>query len=167
MCTTAGAVAAGRRRLRAMLLAPAWVMLALALFTWFRGRIFPGLLCLGVAGVLVFAWRMANQLEPLYFEVQGDRLEVRLRWQLFHIDLAGARARELTAEEKRHLERLASVGGLVATSGGYDSHRLGEFDLYASNLDKAVLLEAGESRFIVTPDNPSGFVEAVGRLSAR
>ena len=157
-------MAGGRRRLRLILLGPAWLMLGLTLVTWFHGRIFPGLLCLGVAGVLYFAWRMANQLEPLYFELQGDKLEVRLRWQLFHLDLTGASARRLTGDEIRHVERLASVGGLVATSGGYDSHRLGEFDLYASDLENAVLFETGDSRFVLTPDDPSGFVGAVGRL---
>ncbi len=163
-CTAAGAVAAGRRRLRLLLLGPAALMLGLALVTWVRGGFFAGLLCVGVAVLLVAAWRMANQLEPYYLELRGATLEVRLRWRLFHVDLTGASSRLLTREERTHLERLASAGGIVATSGGYDSHRLGEFDLYASNLDNALLLETAESRFVLTPDDPRGFVEAVGRI---
>ena len=157
-------MAAGRRRLRLILLGPAVLMGILALASWISGRFFQGLLCVAVAALLVVAWRTANQLEPHYFEIQGDRLEVRLRWRLFHVPLTGARARLLSADERGHVESLASVGGMVATSGGYDSHRLGEFELYASDLANAVLLEAGESRFVLTPDNPSGFVEAVGRI---
>ncbi len=164
-CTPAGAVAAGRRRLRLLLLGPAALMLVLALVTWAGGGFFAGLLCAGVAILLVAAWRMANQLEPLYLELRDGRLEVRLRWRLFHLDLADASGRLLSGEERAHLERLVSAGGIVATSGSYDSHRLGEFDLYASNLDNALLLEAGESRLVLTPDDPHGFVEAVGRIN--
>lgn len=157
-------MAAGRRRLRLILIGPALLMLGLAIFSWTRGSIFQGFLCVGVALVLMITWRMANQLEPLYFEIQGDQLEVRLRWRLFHIDLEGAKARLLAVEELEHLELLVSVGGIVATSGSYDSHRLGEFDLYASDLGNAVLLETEETRLVVTPDDPSGLVEAVGRI---
>ncbi len=163
-CTPAGPVAAGRRRLRLILLGPAILMVVLALVTWYRGSFLPGLLSLGVALLLVATWRTANQLEPLYLELQDGRLEVRLRWRLFHVDLTGASARVLSDDEKAHLERLISVGGMVATSGGYDSHRLGEFELYASNLDHALLLEAGDTRFVLTPDDPLGFVEAIGRI---
>ncbi len=165
ICTATGPVAAGRQRLRLILLGPAVLMLIVTLVTWFSGRIFAGLLSLAVAVVLVFTWRTANQLEPLYLEIQDTQLEVRLRWRRFHVDLTGASARLLTDEEKVHLERLVSVGGMVATSGGYDSHRLGEFDLYASNLDNALLLEAEDSRFVLTPDDPRRFVWAVGRIS--
>jgi hypothetical protein len=163
-CTSGGRVALGRRRLRLILLGPALLMLGLAVFSWLRGAIFQGLLCVAVFLVLIVAWRMANQLEPLYFEVQGKRLEIRLRWRLFHVDLDGARARLVTDAERRHLEQLVSAGGIVATSGSYDSHRLGEFDLYASDLDNAILLETEETRLILTPDDPRGLVDAVGRI---
>ncbi len=164
--TSGGQVAAGRRRLQLLLLGPAFLMFGLAIYSWVRGSIFPGVLCLVVGLVPVIAWRMANKLEPIYFEVQGDRLEVRLRWQLFHLDLVGARARVLSDEELRHLEQLVSIGSMVSTSGSYDSHQLGEFDLYASNIDHAILLETEEERLILTPDDPHGMVDAVGRLQA-
>ena len=163
-CTSGGRVAAGRRRLRLILVGPALLMSGLAIYSWAQGSIFQGLLCVGVALVLIVAWRMANQLEPLYFEVQGGRLEVRLRWRLFHIDLEGASARLLTEDEREHLERLVSVGGIVATSGSYDSHQLGEFDLYASDLSNAMLLETEEARLVLTPNDPRGMVDAVGRI---
>lgn len=165
ICTPAGAVAAGRRRLRLILLGPAILMLGLALVTWARGSVFSGLLSVAAALLLIIAWRTVNQLEPHYLELQDSKLEIRLRWRLFHVDLTGASARLLTGDEKAHLEQLVSVGGMVSTSGGYDSHRLGEFDLYASNLDNALLLEAEDSRFLLTPDEPHAFVEAVGRIS--
>lgn len=165
-CTPAGPVAAGRRRLNLLLLVPAGSMFVATLVSWIRGSVFPGLLAAGVGVALVVAWRMASDLEPIYLKIDDNRLEVRLRWSLFRIDLADASARRLTEEEQSHLESLASAGGIVATSGGYDSHMLGEFDLYASDLSNSVLLEAEDVRYIVTPDAADGFVEAVGRIHA-
>lgn len=162
-CTTAGAVLAGRRKLRLILLLPAWIMIAATVAAWVTGQVFGGLLSLFGAVVLYALWRMANRHEPIYLEVDGGRLRFRLRWQLFEVDVDSAACRRLTAPEKAHLERLVDVGGLVATSGGYDSHQLGEFDLYASNLDHAVLLETQEARFVVTPDDPDAFVEAIAQ----
>lgn len=164
VCTPAGSVKAGRRRLNLLLLVPTGLMVVATIVSWARGSIFPGLLAAGVAIALVVAWRMASDLEPIYLKVDGSRLEVRLRWSLFHIDLTDAGARRLTTQEQTHLEGLASAGGIVATSGGYDSHMLGEFDLYASDLANAVLLEAEEVRYIMTPDDADGFVAAVGRI---
>jgi len=163
-CTPAGPVAAGRRRLNLLLLVPTGLMFVAMIVSWVRGSFFPGLLAGAVSLALLLAWRMASDLEPLYLKIEDGRLEVRLRWNLFHIDLTGARARRLTTEEQAHLESLVSAGGIVASSGGYDSHQLGEFDLYASDLRNSVLLEAEEVRYIVTPDNADEFVGAVGRI---
>ena len=51
-------------------------------------------------------------------------------------------------------------GGEVAGTGGFDSHRLGEIDLYASNLANAILLQGEESGTVVTPDDPAAFLAA-------
>jgi hypothetical protein len=150
--------------LNLLLLVPAGLMFVAMIVSWVRGSIFPGLLAGGVGVALLLAWRMASDLEPVYLKIEDGRLEVRLRWNLFHIDLTGARARRLTAEEQTHLESLVSAGGIVASSGGYDSHKLGELDLYASDLRNSVLLEAEDVRYIMTPDDADGFVDAVGRI---
>ena len=77
------------------------------------------------------------------------------------IPLEGAAARALTADELAHLERLASAGGFVVSSGGFDSHLLGEFDLYASDLGHGVLVEAMDHRVVLTPDDPFRFLEVL------
>lgn len=164
-CTVAGAVAAGRRRLRLLLLGPALLMLLLAVTSWAGGRIFQGVLCVGVAIVLWFAWRMSAELEPLRLVLAGDRLEVELRNDRLAVPLTGAAVRRLDADERRYLERLASVAGIVRSVGGFDSTRLGEFNLYAGDLESAVLLETDERRFVLTPDDADRFVEAVGRIA--
>ena len=49
---------------------------------------------------------------------------------------------------------------MVAT-GGFDSHLLGEFDFYASNLEHAVLVEGMDHRLVLTPDDATRFLEAL------
>jgi len=77
------------------------------------------------------------------------------------VPLPALAARRLRGDEIVHVEGLASAGGMVAGSGGFDSHRLGEFDLYASDLANAVLVEAEEIRVVVTPDEPDEFLASL------
>ncbi len=161
-CTPGGSIAAGQRRLGCLLLGLAALMLGVAGAVLWGGRVLPGLLSAGVALVAWTAWRMSRDLAPLWIEAASGRLVVQTRRQRLEVPLDAATARRLEPDELAHLERLASVGGLVAGTGGFDSHRLGEFDLYASDLGNAVLVEAGDHRLIVTPDDPDGLVRALG-----
>jgi hypothetical protein len=81
-------------------------------------------------------------------------------------DPAAVRARPLELDERRHLEGLASTAGLTAGTGGFDSQRLGEFELYASDLANAVLVEGGDLRLVLTPDAPAAFCTELSRLPA-
>ena len=54
----------------------------------------------------------------------------------------------------------------VAT-GGYDSHLLGEIELYTSNLDRPVLLSWQEEAMVVTPDDAEGLVATVENENAK
>jgi hypothetical protein len=94
----------------------------------------------------------------LWLELSDDELRIRMRYRSELLAIAGARARRLTAAEIAHLERLATLGGITASHGGYDSHLLGEIELYASDLANAVLVETDERRLIVTPDDPGEFL---------
>jgi Bacterial PH domain len=110
------------------------------------------------------AWRMSGDLDPFRLEIGGGWLgvQMRRRRERFNIaGIAGAQGRRLTADEIAHLETLATSGGVAAGTGGFESHRLGEFDLYASDLAHAVLVDLGETRLILTPDDPEGFLEAL------
>jgi hypothetical protein len=75
--------------------------------------------------------------------------------------VAGSEARRLTAEETAHVEGLATTGGVAAGSGGFESHRLGEIEIFASDFAHAVLIDLGETRLIVTPDDAEGFLAAL------
>ncbi|HEY8019918.1 MAG TPA: hypothetical protein VIH93_02385 [Thermoanaerobaculia bacterium] len=173
-CAPGGAIRRGRRRLAGLLLGLALLLVAVAGAAWWSGRRWPAVLALAVALVPWMAWRMSGDLDPLWLEVlaidagghggpRGPRLElvVQMRRRRERRDLAGVAARRLTPGETAHLERLVTAGGVSAGTGGFDSQLLGEFDLAASDLAHAVLLDWGESRLIVTPDEPEAFLAAL------
>lgn len=137
-------------------------MLLLAIVVWSSGRIFPGLLAFGVSVLTFIAWRMSGELNLKWLAIGDGVLTLRAVYQQIQVPIAGISARRLSDGEIEHLERLASAGGIVAGSGGFDSHLLGEFDLYATDLRNAVLLETDELRLVVTPDRPDDFLAALG-----
>jgi len=160
-CSPGGAVLRGRRKLRALLVGLALLMVAVAVAAWIAGRLWPGLLALAVALIPWTAWRMSGDLDPLWLDLEDGWLTVQMRTRRERFAVAGAPARRLTPEETAHVEGLATTGGVAAGSGGFESHRLGEIDLYASDYAHAVLIDLGESRLIVTPDDPEGFLAAL------
>jgi hypothetical protein len=160
-CTPGGAILRGRRRLRNLLLGLTLLMLAVGGLTLTAGRIRPGLTALAVAMIPWMAWRMSGDLDPFWLEVAAGKLIIQMRRRRESFAAAGAEARRLTKDEMAHLETLTTSGGVSAGTGGFESHRLGEFDLYASDLGNAVLVDLGETRLIVTPDDPGAFLEAL------
>lgn len=168
-CTAGGAVLRGRLRLRRLLVGLTLLMVAVAAATWVAGRFWPGLLALLVAAVPWTAWRMSGDLDPLWLELDGSiggMLSIQMRRRRERFRVAGAEVRRLTPEEIEHLERLATSGGVAAGTGGFESRLLGEFDLYASDLAHAVLVDLGETRLVVTPDDPEGFRAAMANIGA-
>jgi hypothetical protein len=166
-CTPGGAILRGRTRLRRLLVGLALMLVAAAVLFWLNllirggGPWWPGLFALLAAAVPWMAWRMSGDLDLLGLDVEGGRLTIRMRRRAERYNLADATARRLAPEEIAHLERLATNGGVTAGTGGFESHLLGELDLYATDLANAVLVDLGETRLIVTPDDPEGFREAL------
>jgi Bacterial PH domain len=161
-CTTGGAIAAGRRTLARLLLGTAAGMAAVAVAVWVADRKIPALLCLAVAFALWTTWRMSGDLDLQWLDLAPDALTLQLRRQRLRLPLLAPSARPLDETERAHVARLASHGPLVAGTGGFDSHILGEFNLYATDLDRAVFVDTGDGRVVVTPDDPAAFVRAVG-----
>jgi len=161
-CTPGGSVLRGRLRLRWLLVGLAILMIVVAVLTWVAGQRWPAVLALLVAGIPWTAWRMSGDLDVLWLDVATSHLTIQMRRRRERFPLGGAEARRLTPGEIEHLERLATSGSVTAGTGGFDSQLLGELDLYASNFANAVLLDLGERRLVVTPDNPEGLLEALG-----
>lgn len=161
-CTPGGTVRRGRVRLRWLLVGLTLLMIVVSILTWVAGQRWPAVLALLVAAIPWTAWRMIGDLDILWLDVDASHLTIQMRRRRERFPLGGAEARRLTPEEIEHLERLATSGGVTAGTGGFDSRVLGEVDLYASNFANAVLVDLGESRLVVTPDNPAGLLEALG-----
>ena len=104
---------------------------------------------------------MSGDLETTKLWIQGSDLVVQTRRYLLRRPISNASGRLLDASEIDHLRRLVSTGVFMATSGGFDTRLLGEFDLYATDLDNAVLVELDDDRLIVTPDDPEVFLRAL------
>ena len=164
-CSNGGLVLDSRRRLRRFLLGLALLCFAVAVAAWFA-RTVPALLAVAAGALALYARRMSADLDPLWLEIDGSRMAVQMRRQRQSVELAGSAARQLTGEEIDHLARLATTAGLTAGTGGFDSHRLGEIDLYATDLERAVLIQHEESATVVTPDDPGAFVDAVTAASS-
>lgn len=173
-CTPGGAVLKDRRRLRSLLLGLGTLMLVTAAGAWLAGRVVPGCIALLVGLAPAAAWLMNRQVDMLWLELEGGTLAAQLRSGRERLPLAGARARRLDPDEIAHLESLATMGGGVAGSWGIDSHRLGELHVFATDFSRAVLVEvaeapeggepdepAVETRWVVTPDDPEGFLAAL------
>lgn len=160
-CTLGGSIASSQRRLKALLLGMGMIMLIAAIVVLAKGRVVAALLALAVALVARLAWRMSVDMTPVWLETPPRALTLRTRSRQLEVALQGASARALTADEIAHLEQLVAAGGFVVSTGGFDSHLLGEFDLYASNIENGVLVEAEEQRLILTPDEPARFLEAL------
>jgi hypothetical protein len=174
-CSPAGAIAAGRRRVRRLLVGASLLMLALAVVVLYGGRWGPALICAGAGFLSFFAWRMSGDLDPLWLTVGPDELTVQMRRQRASLALRNVEARRLTPEEREHLASLTSAGGVTFASASYESRLLGSFDLHATSFDHAVLVECDAPeeereendrvRWIVTPDDPDGFLDALSSVS--
>ena len=171
VCTPGGAIAAGRRRVRGILLGATLLMVLLAIVVLVVGRWGPALICAGAAFLCFFAWRMSGDLDPLWLTIEDGALTVQMRRQRASLALDGVVARQLTTDEQTHLATLASAGGVTFASASFESRLLGAFDLHATDLDHAVLVETDAPpeerdetdrlRWIVTPDDPEAFLEAL------
>jgi hypothetical protein len=143
----------------------ALLTLAVAVSAAWLGRTVPMLLAIGAAGLALFSRRMSADLDPLWLELTPRTLAVQMRRQRQLVQLISPAARRLEPSEIEHLTSLATIAGLTAGTGGFDSHLLGEFDLYATDLGNAVLVEQEESSVVVTPDHPEHFLLTINNAA--
>lgn len=146
-------------------------MVALGIWMFVSERYGAGILCIGSAALAFYGLRMSADLDPLWIEIEENAVAIQLRSRRDRLTLTNASARRLSDDEVLHLEGLTSTAGLVFASASFESHRLGACNLFATNLDNAVLLEADNPeagdgdedrlRWIVTPDEPDSFVMAL------
>lgn len=168
-CSPGGAVALGRRRIRRLLATLTLLMAAFGAWMFLIGRWGPGLICVGAVALILLSLSMSSDLDPLWLTVGGRRLSVQMRRQRQSLELVGASARRLSAEELVHLASLSSASGVIFATASFESHVLGAFDLFATDLKNAVAVEVDATenddeeriRWVLTPDDVDGFLEAL------
>lgn len=161
-CHLAGVIAAGRRRLFAFLAAVAVLMLGLGLYTLSQRRWVPALLCLLVVLVVWTAGRMSGDAIPRWLELRPGELVVQMQRGRAAYPLLEVEARPLDADEIDHLRGLSThAGGVVAGTGGLESSRLGELEMFVSDLERAILVDTGEARLVLSPGDPGAFIAAL------
>jgi hypothetical protein len=112
--------------------------------------------CLVLYG-LAFAFRPAGYVVT--------KEEVVVSRPLLNVHLKRADIRRVVALPEQDLSasiRLFGVGGLFGYYGRYTNLRLGRTTWYATRRNTPVLLETTDNKkYILTPDDPSGFVRAL------
>jgi hypothetical protein len=61
--------------------------------------------------------------------------------------------------------RLFGVGGMFGYYGKFYSFALGNENWYATDMNRAVLLETDTGKFVVTPDDPKAFLACFSQRS--
>ena len=115
---------------------------------------------LSVGGVMVASWAWA----PRSVSVVGGEVVVERQWAgPERIRLASVReVRLLSGADFRGWRRVAGVANLGRVSyGSYRSDALGTFQLYHWRRGPHVLLETGDGKVVVTPDDWRAFVNDV------
>jgi len=166
-------VALSRRRLRLLLLGLALPMLAIGLWMMMERRFGAAALSLGCSFLAWFGWRMSGDLDPFWLELEGDRLAVQMRRSRRVLRLKNPSWRLLEAADIAYLHGLTSVASLVFSSASFDSQRFGEVELFATDLDRAILIEVDDPeddearlRWILTPDDTEEFTHRLAETSS-
>ena len=157
-CTFSGKIRQSKTRLTLLLTTLILGMILGSGLMFWQARTIPGVLCLLVAFGTWTALRMSGDLDPLWIDVSPDGLRIQMKRQHQEYPHAEA-ARRLTSEEIAYLERLITTAGFTLSTGGYESHRLGEFEMFATDLTNSLLLFYEETGVILTPDDPDGLLE--------
>ncbi len=123
-----------------------------------------GLLVAAVAAILPAAWALA----PTGLAIEGRVLEVERILFPVRIPLDEIRAvAALPADGLKGVMRLAGTSGLFGYYGRFGSKRLGSFRMYATRCKGLVLVDTAKARYLVSPDEPDRFVEALLQRAPR
>ncbi|PPS43990.1 PH domain-containing protein [Chroococcidiopsis sp. TS-821] len=109
---------------------------------------------------------VAILLTSLFFSIRGyvitdNTLYIqRLGWNT-KVDLQNLITAEVDPQAMRNSIRKWGNGGLFSFSGKFYNRRLGNYEAYATDLSKAVILKLRDRTVVVTPDDPEKFAHQV------
>lgn len=108
---------------------------------------------LGIAAAALFTIRG--------YELTRDSiLVVRLFWRT-RVPLNGLRDVTVDPEAMRGSIRTCGNGGFFSFTGRYYNKRLGKYRMFATDLKRAVILDYGDRRMVMTPEDPPVFARCV------
>jgi hypothetical protein len=115
--------------------------------------------------VLILPWAMA----PRRLAVGGGEVRVeRNAWPPVRIPLASLEeVAEIAPETVRRSVRIGGSGGAFGYFGRFRNGALGSYRMYATRQDRLVALRGAGRTWVVTPDRPEPFVEAVLAVAPR
>jgi hypothetical protein len=95
------------------------------------------------------------------YEVTNRSLYIRhLGWSS-KIELTNLVDAKIDPQAIEKSSRVWGNGGLFSFTGSFRNSRLGTFQVYATDPDRAVVLRLPERTVVVTPDDPDRFIHAV------
>lgn len=98
----------------------------------------------------------------LGYEVRRKELLVRRPLWTTRIPLQGLRAARVDPQALRRAWKVVGNSGFFGWIGRFRSKRLGNFRALVTSPALAVMLDFGERRLVVSPDQPEAFVRALG-----
>jgi len=125
------------------------------------------------------AWIVAMVVIPLvilltsvFFSIRGyaiadDTLYIqRIGWNT-KIDLSNLTSAEVNPQAMRNSLRKWGNGGLFSYSGKFYNRKLGNYQAYATDPSKAVVLKLRDRTIIITPEHPERFVSQILAISSK
>ena len=118
-----------------------------------------------ISGGMVLVWVYCLAGHVLGYDVDGKQLRIRRLLYSHTIDLRGIKRAERAPAVLRNAVRIGN-GGLFSFSGWFFKRRQGWLRAVATDSgDRCVLLVFEDRRWVVSPDDPNGFIETVLRAA--
>ena len=95
------------------------------------------------------------------YRLTGDELLVEFRFRTVRLSLTCLGGAEADRDAMRRAWKVWGNDGVGAYSGRFRSRRLGRFRAYLTDADRAVVLRWPDRCVVISPDQPSYFLEAV------
>jgi hypothetical protein len=144
------------------------VGVAVATFMAYRAFLTPSTAPRAVAQGIVFVFPAIAVIALLFmvtgYDVAETELYVRRPLWATRVALSGLTRVWHDPTGCRGALRIFGNGGLYSFTGLYQSHSLGRFRLFGTDLRRAVVLDLGRRVVVVTPAEPHGFVGYLGQL---
>ena len=114
------------------------------------------------AAILLLVIGLSYYFSITKYEMDRNQLIIRRPFDSVSISLENLQSVERIAKKDlRWTVRTFGIGGLFSYTGTFWNKQLGSMTWYVTRMDKAVLLENGNQKIVISPDDPRKFLEVV------